>query len=66
MACKSACQSLQMTVLQNQEVLDLSPKFAISFFAEHFLGSGISAGFMTVTSIPSKVLGKVSESGQVS
>jgi hypothetical protein len=50
-----------MTVLQNQEVLDSSSKFAISFFAERFLGSGISTGFMTVTSIPSKVLGKASE-----
>jgi hypothetical protein len=51
-----------MAMLQNQEMLDLSPKFAISFFTERFLGSTISAGFMTVTSMPSKVLGKGSES----
>jgi len=44
-----------MTVLQNQEVLDSSSKFAISFFAERFLGSGISAGFMTVTLMPSNI-----------
>jgi hypothetical protein len=44
-----------MTVLQNQEVLDLSPKFGISFFAERFLGSTISTGFMTVTLMPSNI-----------
>jgi hypothetical protein len=53
MARKTACHVLQITSDQNQEVLDSSPKFGISFFPERVFGSGISSASKPTTPIPS-------------
>ena len=58
MARKTACHVLQITSDQNQEVLDLSPEFGISFFSERIFGSGISSASTAATApIPANVSG---------
>jgi len=48
---------MQITVLKNQEVLDLYTEFCISFFGGLFLGFAISAELITLISIPSRASG---------
>ena len=57
MARKTASHVLQIASDQNQEVLDSSPKFGISFFSERIFGSGISSASNSIAPIPANVSG---------
>jgi hypothetical protein len=48
---------MQITVLKNQEVIDLYTKYCISFFGELFLSIAILAELITLISIPSRASG---------